>query len=92
MPNYEKIISIEIRLVKYPPGKDNIVSHLINGINRHKHGDTQYVIFRTFGWFDYLIMVINPRMRCLFPYESEQNIKHDGNNKGDDYQSKEFDP
>jgi hypothetical protein len=68
------VISTEIRLVKYPPGKDNIIQHLIKAISRHAKSETSYVIFRTFGWFDYLILVINPRVRCLLPVSSEESI------------------
>jgi len=68
--NSDSIKSIEIRLVKYPPNNDNIRYHLIKSINRHhidSNQNTKYIFFRTFGWFDYLIMVINPKMRCILP-------------------------
>jgi len=67
-------IPVEIRLIKFPPrhidNRCNIKRYLEYLKERYKNqyaykNEPKIITFRCYGWFDYLLLIFHPHIRCL---------------------------
>jgi hypothetical protein len=71
----DKIIPVEIRMLKFPPKRSDITRYLKYFGDRYEKYNTdvdtepKIIVFRCYGWFDYLLLIFNPHIRCIENYD-----------------------